>query len=338
MKTWKKILLLVGVLLLAFGLTVLQIAHHRGEGFLIAPTKLGLSNVSGLSYDQKGYTVCSSGEERFAAKDVKSLDVDWLSGAADVERYDGREVVIRETAGARLTEDQCMRWKLKDGALSILPCANRVRELPEKRLSVLVPRDLTLESANVDVASASCSLRGIEADGKLSLGSASGSLAVEDCRCGELELDSASGSQSVLRTEVSGKTDADLASGSFTADTLACGALRVSSSSGSQEIGALRSDSVELGVSSGSIRASGLICRSIRTDGASGSVRLGFAAAPERVEVDSSSGSVTLSFPKGTGLDLDYDSGSGKLRGEVIYGDLPVKVDTGSGSLTIEYK
>ena len=220
MKTWKKILLLVGVLLLAFGLTVLQIAHHRGEGFLIAPTKLGLSNVSGLSYDQKGYTVCSSGEERFAAKDVKSLDVDWLSGAADVERYDGREVVIRETAGARLTEDQCMRWKLKDGALSILPCANRVRELPEKRLSVLVPRDLTLESANVDVASASCSLRGIEADGKLSLGSASGSLAVEDCRCGELELDSASGSQSVLRTEVSGKTDADLASGSFTAEDL----------------------------------------------------------------------------------------------------------------------
>ena len=338
MKTWKKILLLVGVLLLAFGLTVLQIAHHRGEGFLIAPTKLGLSNVSGLSYDQKGYTVCSSGEERFAAKDVKSLDVDWLSGAADVERYDGREVVIRETAGARLTEDQCMRWKLRGGTLSILPCANRARNVPSKTLSVLVPQDLTLESASADVLSASCSFRGIEAGGKLSLDSSSGSLAVEDCRCGELELDSASGSQSVLRTEVSGKTDADLASGSFTADTLACGALRVSSSSGSQEISALRGDSVELGVSSGSIRASGLICRSIRTDGTSGSVRLGFAAAPERVEVETTSGSVTLSFPRGTGIDLDFDRTSGSLHGDPIRGSIPVDVETTSGSLTIEYK
>ena len=33
MKTWKKIVLLIGILLLAFGLTVLQIAHHRGESF-----------------------------------------------------------------------------------------------------------------------------------------------------------------------------------------------------------------------------------------------------------------------------------------------------------------
>ena len=95
-----------------------------------------------------------------------------------------------------------------------------------------------------------------------------------------------------------------------------------------------------LGGMLGAFLAWALYCKhfAATTDGASGSVRLGFAAAPERVEVDSSSGSVTLSFPKGTGLDLDYDSGSGKLRGEVIYGDLPVKVDTGSGSLTIEYK
>ena len=338
MKKGTKIGLLIGILLLAFGLTALQIARHRGESFSAGLPGVGFSFSGNLNYDQKGYTVCTSGEERFAAKDVKSLDVDWLSGAVDVERYNGREVVIRETAAAKLTEDQCMRWKLRGGTLSILPCANRARNVPSKTLSVLVPQDLTLESASADVLSASCSFRGIEAGGKLSLDSSSGSLAVEDCRCGELKLDSASGSQSVLRTAVSGKTDADLSSGSFTADTLACGALRVSSSSGSQEISALRGDSVELGVSSGSIRASGLICRSIRTDGTSGSVRLNFAAAPERVEVDSSSGSVTLSFPKGTGLDLDYDSGSGKLRGEVISGDLPVKVDTGSGNLTIEYK
>ena len=33
MKKGTKIALLIGILLLAFGLTVMQIARHRGEGF-----------------------------------------------------------------------------------------------------------------------------------------------------------------------------------------------------------------------------------------------------------------------------------------------------------------
>ena len=56
------------------------------------------------------------------------------------------------------------------------------------------------------------------------------------------------------------------------------------------------------------------------------------------MKVDTASGSVKLAFPRGTGLDLDYDSSSGKLKGEVVYGDLPAEVDTSSGSLTIEYR
>ena len=320
MKTGTKIVLLVGILLLAFGLTALQIAHHRGD---VSYGKLAnsVSFDSSMSFgsDQKGYTVLSGREEKFSANEVRALDLDWVSGSVSVERWDGKDVVVREKAAVKLSEDQSLRWKLSGGTLSILPCANNVRDLPEKELTVLVPQGLTLEGVNVDSASASVLVAGIEASGKLNLDAASGALRVEGCVCGELDLDSASGSQSVLRSSVSGTVEADLASGSFTAELLDCGKLDVDGASGA-------------------VRAENLSCRSVDIDTASGSVDIDFDAPPEKVEIDTASGAVTLCFPKGVGLDVDFDTTSGKLRGEVFYGSLPVDVDTVSGSLTIEYK
>ncbi|MBR0039981.1 MAG: DUF4097 family beta strand repeat protein [Oscillospiraceae bacterium] len=320
MKTGKKIALLVGILLLALGLTALQFAHHRGEisyGNLPNMTVFGSSSSS--AYDQKGYTILTGGEKSFSAGDVKALDLDWVSGSVSVERWDGKDVVVREKAAVRLSEDQSLRWKLSGGTLSILPCANNLRDLPNKDLTVLVPQGLTLEGVNADSASASVLVAGIEISGKLSLDAASGSLRVEGCVCGGLDLDSASGGQTVLRTTVSGDVTANAASGSFTAELLDCGKLDVETASGA-------------------VRAEDLFCSSVDIDTASGAVSLGFDAAPGKVEIETASGAVTLAFPKGTGLDLDFDTASGKLRGEVVYGGLPVDVDTTSGSLTIEYK
>ena len=338
MKTWKKIALLIGILLLAFGLTVLQIARHRGESFIVVPTGIGVSGESASGYDQKGYTVCVDGEERFSAKEIRSLDLDWLSGSVTVERHDGGELIVRETASAGLREDECLRWRLTGGELFILPCSNKVRDLPDKQLTILVPRSLTLKRLNADAASASVLVRGIDADGRLSLDTASGAIRAEDCRCGEMSLDSASGSQSVLRCELRGGLEADLASGSFSADTLSCSALDVDGASGSQRYSALACGTLRVSVASGSVYGEELRVGEVKVDGGSGSVELGFAASPERVEVDTASGSVKLAFPRGTGLDLDYDSASGRLKGEVVYGDLPVEVDTASGNLTIEYR
>ena len=56
------------------------------------------------------------------------------------------------------------------------------------------------------------------------------------------------------------------------------------------------------------------------------------------MDVETTSGSVELTFPKGTGIDLDYDRSTGSLHGDVIHGALPVEVETTSGSLTIRYQ
>ncbi len=336
MKTKTKIVLLVGILLLAFGLTTMQIARHRGESFGAAIPQR--ASVGALSYDQKGYTVCTDGEESFSSGEIKALDISWISGAASVERYDGRDVVVREKASVKLTEDECLRFRLSGGTLSILPCANKVRSLPEKELTVLVPRGLTLSGVDADAVSASVHLTGLEVGGTISAESVSGSLHAADCRCAALSLSGVSGSQHILRTEASGNVEASSKSGSFTAEELRCAALEVSSASGSQKISGLSCGRLSLASSSGSQRVSALDCREAAASSASGSVRLSFAAAPADVKVETSSGSVTLSFPKGTGIDLDFDRVSGSLHGDVVRGDIPVEVDTTSGSLTIEYQ
>ena len=320
MKKGVKIVLLIGILLLAFGLTALQFAHHRGDvsyGSFAGMTNFG--STGNLNYNQKDYTVCRSGEESFSAGKVETLKIDWISGSVSLERWDGKDVVVREKAAAALTEAQCMRWKLSGGTLSILPCANNAGRLPDKQLTVLVPQSLTLDALDVDSASASVLASALDVKGTVDLDAASGSLSIEDCRCGALKLDSASGSQSVLRTSVNGDVKANAASGSFTAELLDCGKLN-------------------FGGASGAVRAENLLCRSVDIDTASGAVSLAFDAPPEKVDIDTASGAVTLVFPKGVGLDVDFDTASGKLRGEVVYGNLPVDVDTVSGSLTIEYK
>lgn len=335
MKTGKKIGLLIGILLLAFGLTIMQIAHHRGEGFTGGLTRL---SVRGLSYDQKGYTVCLSGEERFSAKEVEALKIEWLSGSVSVERYDGRDVVVRETASAKLTEDECLRYKLSGGTLSILPCANRVNTLPIKELTVLIPQGLTLRSVDAGTTSASVQILGLEVKGAIGADSVSGSLHAEDCLCAALSFSSTSGSQHILRTDVSGKVDLDSTSGSFSAEGLRCDSLNAGSSSGSHKIAALSCDTVKLSSTSGSQRVTELDCRVVQCDSSSGSVHLSFATAPAGVDVETTSGSVELTFPKGTGIDLDFDRTSGSLHGDIVRGSIPVNVETTSGSLTIRYQ
>ena len=125
MKTRTEIGLLIGIFLLALGITAIKIANHRGESFEAGIANLSLGSSYRLDYDQKGYTVCDDGEESFSVNEIDALRIDWLSGAVSVERYDGKELVVRERAAFKLEEDTCLRWKLSGGTLSILPCANR---------------------------------------------------------------------------------------------------------------------------------------------------------------------------------------------------------------------
>lgn len=339
MKTGTKILLLIGILLLALGLTILQIANHRGISFDAGLVRVpGIDTVSDLSYDQKGYTVLTDGEESFPAGEVRTLKLDWSSGSVDVERYNGSTVLVREEAKRALKGNECLRYKLSGGELSILPCANRVSNMPEKHLTVFIPQDLVLESLAVDVSSADVKVSGVETEKAILLESNSGVLCAEDCRCAELSLESSSGEQRVLRTEVGGELSSTSSSGGFQAGSLVCTAADIETTSGEQSFDGLRCDRLRLSASSGSIRGTALACGSVESESSSGAVSLAFAAVPAGIEIETSSGDVTLTLPRGTGINLLFDSSSGRLGGELLRGDLPIDVETSSGNLTIEYR
>lgn len=338
MKKSTRILLVIGILLLAAGATLCNIAYGRGESVSVLLRPGALSVSGGFRFDQTGMTVCTSGEVSFDARELDSLSLDWISGSVRVERHNGAKLIVRESAKRPLKEGECLRWKLSGGKLTVLPCANGQRNLPEKELTVLVPESLTLTKLSVDVTSAEVSFSGLELKGELFADSTSGSLRAEDCRCGSISFSSNSGSQSLVRTDVAGELRAESTSGSFTAESLSCTQLDVESTSGSITLLSLESRTLELSSTSGSIRSLDLACQKAEAETTSGSVKLDFLSAPQGVEVETTSGSVTLAFPRGTGLALDYDSSSGSLRGEVVYGALPVEVDTTSGSLTIEYR
>jgi len=335
MKTWKKILLLIGILLLALGVTITKIAYGRGDSF---STSLSFGAPGTFGYDQKDYIVCRSGEESFAARGIERLSIDWSSGSVDVERYNGSTVLVREEAKRALKENECLRYKLSDGGLSILPCANRVSNLPEKHLTVFLPQGLVLEGLAVDVSSADVKVSGVETEKAILLESGSGTLQAEDCRCAELCLESGSGEQRVLRTEVGGVFRSESGSGDFRADNLVCTAVDIETNSGDQSIDGLLCDKLKLAASSGAIRGTALVCGFVESESSSGKVSLAFDAAPAGIEIETSSGDVTLTLPRGTGINLLFDSSSGKLGGELVRGDLPVDVETSSGDLTIEYR
>lgn len=360
MKKGIKIALIVAAVMLIIGSALLHLARGQGES-LANVFRYGFSingNVGSvdLGVDQKGYTVLRSGEESFDAAKVKSLDVDWISGAVKVEAYDGKSLTLKEESSRKLSEDECLRWKLTDGKLSVLACANGVRNLPEKTLTVRVPRAWSGEALSVDTTSAEATVRELELSGTMSLESTSGDLSVTGCACAELRLNSTSGDQRAETTAVSGLLTLESTSGIQRVICCTCAELRldstsgdqhaettavsgeawVHSTSGSRDLRALSAKEISIDTTSGDTIFDGA-AESLRAESTSGKVDLYFSEPPAEMSVDTNSGDVTISFPKGTEIDLHQDTNSGKvsIEGHVTYLGIPVTVETTSGNITI---
>ncbi len=343
MKKGTRTALIVACVMIIVGATLMNIARGRGED-------LGSFFNSGLSFSstggtlgfggQAGYTVCLSGEERFDPAEVRSLDLDWVSGAVLVEHWAGEEILMREETASTLSEGQRLRYKLSGGTLSVLFCADGQMRVPDKALIVLLPEGFSLKALDADAISAAVTLQGLSVEGELDADTTSGEVRVKNCACVSLDVDTTSGAVTVEETAVAGAIDADSSSGAITVSACACASLDADATSGrvSVEKTAI-AGTVEADTTSGEVVLRDLSegCRA-DVNTSSGKVELQFIGAPKTVEVETSSGDVRLSFPKGTVIDLDYDTASGRLSGSLnsAKGGLPVTVGTVSGDLTVD--
>lgn len=180
----------------------------------------------------------------------------------------------------------------------------------------------------VDVGAAAIHSR--DTSGRLSLDTGSGSIDVAGAR-GSVDLDTGSGDVEV--SDVEGDLlGIDTGSGSVRGSGVHVSRLSVDTGSGDVELTDIRVDDAMI-------------------DTGSGSIQLGLLSGVSSLEADAGSGDITLDVPAGFGAAVQIETGSGSihtslpieatqvgrsyLRGRIGDGRGRVRIETGSGSVTI---
>lgn len=146
---------------------------------------------------------------------VQEISIDWVSGTVTIQPGDVEEISFYEES---TNEKYPMVWKLHNGELSIQFCQDHI--FPhgfsftlDKDLTILVPKDFTLDELELDAASTNLSASGLTVR-SVELDTASGISRFKNCDVTELDIDTASGD--VYFEGSLGSLDFDAASASFT--------------------------------------------------------------------------------------------------------------------------
>ena len=227
---------------------------------LLKPTVGGYTYDHAGSYETLARTGFGSGEQTDPAAagldGIDEIEIHWLSGSVYLAESDTDRILLQEDYTGD-NDDYRMRYAVQDGRLVIQPCRSRASTigLPEKTLTVFLPKTLTLDEVTVETVSADVELLG-------------------------------------------GQT----------------GELCVTTTSGGILGPGIRAESYTFGTVSGGVRLSSLPAdgSSIECESVSGDMSLSCAACPKDVELDSVSGSLTLTLPAGSQYSLVFDSVSGQ--------------------------
>jgi DUF4097 and DUF4098 domain-containing protein YvlB len=275
-------------------------------------------------------------EHRFDARPGATVVVDVSIHEVEVTARPGATVdveVVLDSSSEKLLKQYEPRFEESAGKLLIRSVSEETSWFGngriEGRVTVAMPPGMSLL---VDSSSGSTRVTGDFGAASLTFDCSSGSVTV-DGAADEVDVDASSGSVKVRLGRPARRVSADVSSGSVNVNG---------------PVAEARVDA-----SSGSITVDGLI-GSASLDSSSGSISARWAQGPPAgtaVRADASSGSVRLTFPRGTVLAGTADTGSGTIRTDfpgnlnddrdhlVLAGGpgaVEVSVDTSSGSVTLE--
>ena len=334
-----KTALMTALLLIVLGMALIAVSLLRGanirELWNTGNFQVGVLNTG--YGDLKDYTICKSGMERFSAADVKSIDLDWISGTVKLQSGSTDQITLEERCKKALKDEQKLCWKLENGTLSIRFCSALQTQMPDKELVLTVPADWTAESVSVGVTSGDVELRALQVEKTLDLSATSGDVHLFDCSCDKLDAGSTSGEISLTACACR-ELRLGATSGALAAQDCRCDTLKATTTSGNISV---RCDAKEirLGSTSGSIRCEAVPAGcDVSIDATSGDVRLRLldTSDDQRIEVETTSGDVYLDVPGA--IDLDYDTASGDTSGRLVQGGSgcpKVEIETTSGDLIL---
>lgn len=132
-------------------------------------------------------------------KGFRSINIEWVSGAVNVELYDGEGIQLSETMLDGGDVALKMEWRVDedDNTLDIRSQPLTVSASQKKQLTVKLPRSTVLHELNIDAVSADVSVDLTEEDTltltELDVSSVSGTVSVHAANAGEISLETTSG-------------------------------------------------------------------------------------------------------------------------------------------------
>jgi len=278
------------------------------------------NNIMPLSFNFNGIESLTGpyeivGTYDFETSGLDSINVDWIAGGVTIKPHDGEKIQLTEYAQRRLNDDEKLHTIVSGETLTI-----RFREktrgaminFPQKKLEVLIPRELIGEMNRlaVETVSGSIDAESVTAD-FIKLNSISGNITLSYSTANDLKADSTSG-----RINVSAVTANDMGVNSIS------GAIRVSESS---------ARAIDCDSTSGSVDVSGEFGR-VKLNSISGRIELDNQEQSSTVIADSTSGTLQLS---GSFESVKADTMSGSISVKSTLVPSSLKADSVSGRITV---
>ena len=235
---------------------------------------------------------------------LENLEARSSSGNLDAENIRAGEISLDlssgDLRGDRLLAADILKVESSSGRLD---------------LGDLEGRDIRIEASSGEITIANAA-----AADSLEVKASSGRINITSLTAAEALLDSSSGRISVDTAET-GAITFDVSSGDILVGTLVSGIVNAGLSSGDLSIDSLTADRTEV-TSTGdtTIRE---MTGELRLNGSSGRVDVTFAAIEAPMDLDVSSGDITITAPAGSAFDVDIHTSSGRVRSDFpILGDL----------------
>lgn len=295
---------------------------------------IGIESGDGSYEEQGSYSI--------AVSDIDSITVDWVAGSVDITPYDGDEIYFVEYARRSLDENEVLQYTINNKTLTI-----KYREkqnfslwdkMPEKKLELLIPYTLaeSLLDFNVDSVSGAINAEGIRTD-NLMLATTSGTINATGLNADSMRLDTTSGAIRLSDIETNSLT-LDTISGGILMRGVTAYKINANSTSGSITFEETYADNVDADTISGRVDIEGGF-GDVSAGSTSGSVNIKSSEAPDAINVDTVSGSVTITIPETDNLSVSFDSVSGSFNSDLpvtMGGKASYKISTVSGSLKIK--
>jgi len=232
----------------------------------------GWENLTGPFETDGVYNVATAG--------VDSLKIDWVAGEVTVKSHEGNDIQITELAQRTLRDNEKLKYGVAGNTLEIKFRESGIgsASMPQKRLEVLVPYELSqnLQTISVD--------------------SVSGGIIITDMVASSLNSSTTSGN--INATGNYNYTDLNSVSGSITLNNQALGS------------------TADIDTISGSMDLQGAFGK-VLANTVSGGISVISTQVPSSFKADSISGSIDITLPGDAGIAVNHTSVSGRLQSDL---------------------